>query len=238
MYIPNIPGLGQFQGNMPNQQQMAANNVRATNGSTPSMGQMQQGMGGLLTNETQQGGFNDFMGGLMGMFAPAFNSMVGSGYEALGMEPPKQEFVPEPKPEPEPEYEVQPPKDLTADGWGGVKNDNDAIRYAMQKGDITPEEAQWLMKWQREANDGNNWVDGSGGTKNWDYMSSGLTNQNKGIVDKFYKSVSGNWGGAPSGAQQAQKPGGLQGLLHVDGGVMDGIEKARGNIKAIRGLLG
>lgn len=236
MFRLNIPDLGQFQGNMPNKQQMAANNVRASGSSSPSMGQLQEGMGGLLTNETQQGGFNNFMGGLMGMFGPAFNSMVGSGYEALGMEPPRQEFIPEPKPEPEPV--VQPPKEPTANGWGAVKNDNDAIRYALQKGDITPEEAQWLMKWQGEANDGNNWVDGSGGTKDWDYMNSGLTDRNKGIVDKFYNSVSGNWGGAPSGAQQAQKPSGLQGLLHLDGGVMDGIEKARGNIKAVRGLLG
>ena len=237
MFGFNIPGMGQFQQNMPNQQQMSANNVRATNGSSPSMGQMQQGMGGLMTNETQQGGFSDFMGGLMSSFAPAFNSMVGSGYQALGMEPPQQEFIPVPKQE-EPTQEVQPPKDLTS-GWGGVKNDNDAIRWALQNGDITAEEARWLMKWQQgDANGNTNFVDGGRGTRNWDYWKSDLSDRNKRIVDKFYKSVSGNWGDAPAGAQQKQKPGGFKGLLHLDGGVVDGIEKAKGNIKAIRGLLG
>lgn len=239
MFGFNIPGLGQFQGNMPNQQQMAANNVRATNGSTPSMGQMQQGMGGLMTNETQQGGFSDFMGGLMSSFAPAFNSMVGSGYQALGMEPPQQEFIPVPRQEEQPTQEVQPPKDLTS-GWGGVKNDHDAINWALKNGDISQQDAAWLRRWQDD-NDPNgtaNWVDGSRGTKGWDYMKSDLTNENKQIVDRFYKSVSRNWGDAPAGAQKAQKPGGFKGLLHLDGGVMDGIEKAKGNIKAIRGLLG
>jgi hypothetical protein len=235
MFGFNFPGMEQFQQNMPNQQQMSANNVRATPTSTPSMGQLQQGMGGLLTNDTQQNAFNGFMGGLMGSFAPVLNGMVNSGYQALGMEPPAQPVFAVPE---KPTYEVQPPKDpvVQDDGWGGVKTDYDAINYALQKGDISPDEARWLVKWQGEANDGNNWVDGSGGTKNWDYMNSGLTDRNKGIVDKFYKSVSGNWGG--SGAQQGQQAGGLKGLLDVEGGVLDGIEKAKGNIKAIRGLLG
>ena len=98
---------------------------------------------------------------------------------------------------------VQPPKQPTAgNGWGAVSNDQDAIYWALEKGDINRGEADWLLKWQNEAADGNNWVDGSGGTRNWDYMSSGLTDRNKGIVDKFYNSVSGNWGGGQQAPQQ------------------------------------
>ena len=76
-----------------NPQQAAANQVRATAGSSPTLGQMQQGMGGLLTNETQQGAFNNFMGGLMGTFAPAFNSLINSGYGGSGMEAPTQDHL-------------------------------------------------------------------------------------------------------------------------------------------------
>jgi hypothetical protein len=221
----------------PYSQQMAANGVRATNGSSPTMGQMQQGIGGLLTNDTQQGGFNDFMGGLMGNFAPAFNSMIGSGFEALGMEPPTQQFIPEPQPEQTP-INVQPPKDpvVQDNGWGNVKNDYDAINWSLRQGHITREEADWLTRWQREssANGDSNWVDGS--TRNWDYMNSGLTDRNKGIVDKFYKSVSGNWGESPAAAPAAapaQEAGGIKGLLMTDR-VKDAIE----NAQKVAGLFG
>lgn len=91
-------------------QQAAANQVRATAGSSPSLGQMQQGMGGLMTNDTQQGAFDGFMGGLMQTLQPMMGGMVGSGFEALGM--PVPSFF-QPQAPQEPATEVPPPKEPT-----------------------------------------------------------------------------------------------------------------------------
>lgn len=87
-----------MSGSTMNPQQTAANGVKATPGSSPSLGQMQQGMGGLITNDTQQNAFNGFMGGLTDQFSPMFNSMINSGYQGLGMEAPTQNHL---APEPE-----------------------------------------------------------------------------------------------------------------------------------------
>jgi len=137
-----------------------------------------------------------------------FRSLFGGGEQAPA-DPQNPVFAPPPPPTNQP-APPPPPKQPTANnGWGAVSNDQDAIYWAKEQGAITDEEAEWLLRWQSEANDGNNWVDGSGGTKNWDYMNSGLTGRNKGIVDKFYKEVSGNWGdGQPQQAppQQPQQP--------------------------------
>ena len=68
--------------------------------------------------------------------------------------------------------------------------------------------------------------------KDWQYPNSGLTDKNKGIVDKFYKSVSGNWGGSPAAAP-AQEAGGIKGLL-----MTDRVKDAIGNAKKVAGLFG
>jgi hypothetical protein len=62
-----------------NPQQAAANQVKATAGSSPSLGSMQQGMGGLLSNDTQQGAFDGFFGGLMDTFKPYFGQLMDRG---------------------------------------------------------------------------------------------------------------------------------------------------------------
>jgi hypothetical protein len=133
-----------------------------------------------------------------------FRSIFGGGDEGGG-DPQAPVFAPEPEQPPVAEPPPPPKQPTASNGWGAVSNDQDAIYWALEKGDITRDEADWLLRWQNEAADGNNWVDGSGGTKNWDYMNSGLTSQNKGIVDKFYKSVSGNWGGGQQAPQQPQQ---------------------------------
>lgn len=174
----------------------------------------------MLTMDQGMGHASSGMSNLLSSAIPLFGGMIQSGYDNFAANPAKQnvaEVTGQEAPAPIqmesylPETPVQtpvaepPPPAVQDDGWGQVKTDAQAINWALQRGDITQQEAQWLSKWQGEANDGNNWVDGSGGTKNWDYMNSGLTNQNKGIVDKFYNSVSGNWGGQPA-QQVPQSP--------------------------------
>ena len=88
-----------MSGSAMNPQQTAANGVRATAGSSPSLGQMQQGMGGLITNDTQQNAFNSFLNGLNSQFHPMFNSMINSGYQGLGMEAPTQDHLAPQQPE-------------------------------------------------------------------------------------------------------------------------------------------
>ena len=220
----------------------AANNVKITGGakgmSGPSMGGLINGMGGLMTNEGQQGAFDGFMSALSAPFTQMTNNLIHSGTQMMDSNPAMAQFgqvtgQPITPMAPQMEQVIQPPSQPVApppvsvvpqdNGWAGVKSDNDAINWALQKGDITQKEAEWLRRWQAEANDGNNWVDGSGGTKDWDYMSSDLTGQNKGIVDKFYKSVSGNWGDAAPAPAQAS--GGLLGNLKTPR-VQQGLDNA------------
>jgi hypothetical protein len=80
-----------------NPQQAAANGVKATAGSSPSLGQMQQGMGGLLGNETQQGAFDNFFGGLKETFMPFFGGLMDRGEGTLTdnpNRPPEPELSP------------------------------------------------------------------------------------------------------------------------------------------------
>lgn len=217
-------------------QRKAASKITA--GSKPSLLNMQDAMGGLMTSD----GMKEAAGGLLDSvksdFGSLFNDVGSFATSVFGSNPAAaafseatgqpvqqpQQMIPEggiiqPPPEPvsPPPVEPPPPVAPTAgNGWGGVKTDADAIAWAMRKGDITPQEAAWLNRWQGEANDGDsNWADGS--TRNWDYMNSGLTNQNKGIVDKFYKSISGNWGDAPSRSAAPQQPTSLpRGLFDMN----------------------
>ena len=136
-------------------------------------------------------GANPMMGAFGGQQAPQTPNLM----DILGQMQPAQ---------PEQPVAAPVPQD---NGWGAVKNDFGAINWAAQRGDISPEEAQWLMRWQQnDANGNTNFVDGGKGTRNWDYMSSDLSSQNKGIVDKFYKSVSGNWGEPAGGQAPVQQP--------------------------------
>lgn len=214
------PGYGGNNTTNQDPQKAAAAGIKA--GSNPSLLQMQDAMGGLLTPETMQQAVGGLFGDLKGDFTQSFNDLGAFATNMFGNSParsffnqltgqtPQQpaELIPDQgilQPPAQPVVEPPPPpKEPVAedDGWGNVKTDNDAIQWALMQGKISPSEAQWLMRWQAEAGDGNNWVDGSGGTKGWDYMGSGLTDQNKRIVDKFYNAVSGNWGGSPAGGQQ------------------------------------
>lgn len=220
-------------------QQNAANGVQVTGSGTnmkaPSMGQMQQGMGGLLTMGGMQDAMNNFFSPMVNtvrnvqddgnqfmakmfdtnsaknVFDSVASNLFGldknevapsQGDAATEIIQEQQEArAPEPVAEPTPEPVVEPV--VEDNGWGAVKNDNDAINWALKNGDISQQDAAWLRRWQAEANDGNNWVDGSRGTKDWDYMKSGLTNENKQIVDRFHKSVSGNWGDGKASAGAA-----------------------------------
>ncbi len=159
----------------------------------------------LLQFDDMMGNFGSFASDITDPFTQLFDQLIGRGEQTTGMAP--SEPVPlavaqEPEPAPTPPPQTPNP----GNGWGSVATDADAINWARKQGKITDAEASWLQRWQGEANDGNNWVDGSGGTKNWDYMSSGLTDQNKGTVDKFYNAVSGNWGGGQPQPQQPQQP--------------------------------
>ena len=248
-----------------NSQQGAANGVKVTGSGTnmqaPSMGQMQEGMGGLFTVGGMQDAMNNFFSPMINtvrnvqddgnqfmanmfdtnsaknVFDNVTSNLFGldkdevapsQGDAAAEIIQEQQEArAPDPVEEPAPEPVVEPPV-VEDNGWGAVKNDNDAINWALKNGDISQQDAAWLRRWQGEANDGNNWVDGSGGTKDWDYMKSGLTNQNKQIVDRFHKSVSGNWGdgkGSGGAAPAAQESGsgaspyqGHPGVGHRGGG--------------------
>lgn len=116
-----------------NPQQAAANQVKATPGSSPSLGQMQQGMGGLLTNETQQNAFSNFFGGLMDTFAPAFNSLINSGYQGTGQEPPVQDHLtPQQPTQPEQSaYEARIKALMDQRGWTreeAVANQQNALK--------------------------------------------------------------------------------------------------------------
>lgn len=171
--------------------------------------------GNAQSNSTVAGLQDNLQNNMMGDLLGGFGAMVQDGMQSFGDNPmmnlmggmmgmPVEVQTPDFLNDFIEKYQNREPSQPVAEdnGWGGVKSDSDAINWAVQKGDITPEEAQWLNKWQSEANDGNNWVDGSGGLMDWDYMNSGLTDQNKGIVDRFHNSVSGNWGGQ----QQPQQP--------------------------------
>lgn len=206
-------------GNEADPQKAAASRVTASG--KPSLLQMQEGMGGLLTNDGMKQAATGLLGDVSGDFKSAFNDIGSFATNIFGSNPataffgqatgqPVQQpaqMIPEqgiiaPPPEPVAPPVAEPPPPVSPppqdNGWGNVQTDNDAINWALSQGSISPQEAAWLRKWQGEANDGDNWVDGSGGTKKWDYMNSGLTNQNKQTVDKFYKSISGNWGDSPA----------------------------------------
>ena len=206
-------------------------NTGGMGGGTAVKGAAQQGsmMNGAAQHQ------QNLMGSILGTAMPAFGELIKGGmqqmnsnpmYQAMGammgmpvqMDSPQwiDDFIQKHTPtEPTgPAPTVQPDT-----GWGGVKTDAQAIQWALENGDISEQDAKWLLKWQGEASDGNNWVDGSGGTKDWDYMSSGLTNQNKGIVDRFYNSVSGNWGGAQPQQQQQPQQQAAAGRRSLFGGV-------------------
>lgn len=264
--MSNSSSSGQGSGQA-NGQQNAANGVKVTgngkNMQAPSMGDMQEGMGGLFTMGGMQDAMNNFFSPMVNtvrnvqddgnqfmasMFDTnsaknVFDSVTsnlfgldknevapsqGDAAEEIITEQ-KDARTPDPVEEPVPEPVVEPPV-VEDNGWGGVKNDNEAIDWALKNGDISQQDAAWLRRWQddNDPNGNANWVDGSRGTKGWDYMKSGLTNENKQIVDRFYKSVSGNWGdgkgsgGAAPAAQESGSGGrkyrGHPGVGHTGGG--------------------
>lgn len=243
----NFPGYGQPPSQGGDPQRTAAASVNSS--SKPSLLTMQDAMGGLLGYDSGQAAAQGLMGDVSGDFSQMFNGIGEFATKMFGnnpgvnffnqltgqqMQPPEQ-MIPEggivqppqqPAAPPPP-----PPKEPVAqdNGWGGVQNDNDAIQWALQKGDITPQEAQWLMRWQQnDANGNTNFVDGGKGTRNWDYMSSDLTNRNKQIVDKFYKSVSGNWGPAPEKKKKISDVEQSGGLLDIDPKVLKAAKAAVG----------
>jgi hypothetical protein len=83
-------------------------------------------------------------------------------------------------------------------GWGAVKTNSDAINWALKKGDISQEDANWLRRWssdsKRAGGKENIWATGGGGVQNWDASHSGLSRENKAIATRFMNSIKGNWG--------------------------------------------
>lgn len=179
----------------------------------------------------------------LGTFVDVFNQMAQMGqglnannpmYQMSQMINPagdgKNGGTPEPDPvlqldkeeimDPRPVVEPPPPvvEPTPDNGWGNVKNNQDAIAWALANGDITPEEAKWLGEWSRDSGHKNDmFVTGGGGFRDWDVNNSGLTGQNKGIVNRFRNSISGNYtprsgGGQPQAATAATyAPGGMAG---------------------------
>ena len=79
-----------------------------------------------------------------------------------------------------------------------MKTDNDAINWALKKGDISQEDANWLRRWSSESVRGgrkkNIWATGGGGAQNFDAAHSGLNSGNRAIAERFKNSIKGNWG--------------------------------------------
>lgn len=143
----NMQGMSSQQ----NPQEAAANGVKATAGSSPSLGQMQQGMGGLLTNEGQQGAFDNFFGGLKETFMPFFTGMMDRGEGTLNNDPKEPELSP---------YEARVQELMTNRGMSreqAVANQAGAMKAG---GDINNNGAITNDEWARKLggdfdNDGN-----------------------------------------------------------------------------------
>lgn len=175
----------------------------------------------------------------LGTFVDVFNQMAAMG-QGMNADNPNYQaakmFSPDGKnggtPEPDPVYQldkeeiidnrpvVEPPPPVAEpdNGWGSVKTNQDAIAWALANGDITQEEARWLGEWSRDSGHKNDmFATGGGGFRDWDVNNSGLTGQNKGIVNRFRNSISGNYtprsgGGQPQAATAATyAPGGMAG---------------------------
>lgn len=87
-----------------------------------------------------------------------------------------------------------PPPPKTSNGWDDVRTNSDAIAWALERGDITESEAEWLMRWSNESNHRPGmFAVGSGGIQDWDIAQSDLTPENKRIVSKLVNSLSPNW---------------------------------------------
>lgn len=201
-------------------QMNAANNVNITNGNqAPSMGQMQEGMGGLLTLQNMNQAFQDFMspmvntvrgiqddGNQLMMNLFDSNPAKKAFEEATGVEPTSQgdiaretiaEQVADRTPDPVAVAEPTPEPVVEDNGWGNVKTDNDAINWALKKGDISQEDANWLRRWSSESvragRKKNIWATGGGGAQNFDASHSGLSSGNRAIAERFKNSIKGNW---------------------------------------------
>lgn len=118
-------------------------------------------------------GFTDNAGGIAGT--------TGGGATNTGTGP---SAPPPPKPQP-----------VGDTGWDdNVRTNSDAIAWALERGDITEQEAEWLMQWSNESNHRQDmFAIGSGGIQDWNVAGSDLTPENRKIVSKFINSISGNW---------------------------------------------
>lgn len=99
-------------------QKVAANKVVATPNSSPSLGQMQEGMGGLVNNETQQEALGGLLGNLEDKFGSMFGGLIETGQQAMQNHPMlpflQQMGIATPPPEKPVTSDVPPPKDPVA----------------------------------------------------------------------------------------------------------------------------
>lgn len=211
---------GQGQQSAGGNQMNAANNVKINNKQAPSMGQMQEGMGGLLTLEGMNEAFQNFMSPMVNTVRNFQNEGTQQLLNQFDLNPAKTAFEQANNIEPvsqgnafaetvaaqnaarEPEPVVEPVVEPVAEpvvednGWGDVKTDNDAINWALKKGDISQEDANWLRRWSSESvrrgRKENIWATGGGGAQTSSH--SGLNSRNKAIAERFKNSIKGNWG--------------------------------------------
>ena len=212
---------GQGQQSAGGNQMNAANNVKINNKQAPSMGQMQEGMGGLLTLEGMNEAFQNFMSPMVNTVRNFQNEGTQQLLNQFDLNPAKTAFEQANNIEPvsqgnafaetvaeqnaarEPEPAVEPVVEPVAEpvvednGWGDVKTDNDAINWALKKGDISQEDANWLRRWSsdsvRAGRKENIWATGGGGTQDFDASHRGLNSGNRAIAERFKNSIKGNW---------------------------------------------
>ena len=99
--------------------------------------------------------------------------------------------------------------------WGNLNNNNDVLAFMRQNGALGGDSLDWMGKWFGEAGIGGGKDFLTGNVRHWDYMNSGLTDQNKGIVGNAMNYLNQFWSpleqgkGMPADPAPAAPPGGI-----------------------------
>lgn len=77
--------------------------------------------------------------------------------------------------------------------WGGLTNNSDVLSFMQQENALSKGDLDWMGRWFNESGTGGNkaWLTGS--VRDWDYMGSDLTGQNKGIVGRAMNYLGNYW---------------------------------------------
>lgn len=99
--------------------------------------------------------------------------------------------------------------------WGNLKNNNDVLSFMRQNGALGSDSLNWMGRWFGESGIGGGKDFLTGNVRHWDYMNSGLTDANKGIVGNAMNYLNQFWSpleqgqGMPADPAPAVPPGGI-----------------------------